>query len=421
MTRGSQLLDAARFATGLYRQRLDVWQAARRGDLLSRRRSRDGIRDPYPIYEQMRARGPILPTRMGNWSTTSHPLCNEVLRGRSFGVAPLEPPSDAGEQAMDLSFLELNEPDHGRLRRLAQPAFSPRMMAGYRELIERTTHELVDAAEAKAARDGRFDLVASLAAPLPIAVITSMLGIPDADTAAFQRYGAAIGSALSGIRSLRHAREVMTAQREIAELFTALFALRERDPREDLVSVLVAERGERIRPRELAPMCQLLLIAGFETTVNLIGNGVRALLAHPEQWRALGEDPSLAGPCVEEVLRWDPPVQETGRIAFEDVEVGGVRVRKDQVVLTLLAGANRDPAVFDAPQVFDITRRPAAEHLAFSSGIHYCLGAPLARLEAATALAVLAERMPGLRPAGRVRMRPSSTIRGPLRLPVAVA
>ncbi|HET8603472.1 MAG TPA: cytochrome P450 [Marmoricola sp.] len=416
MTSAAQLLAAARFATGLYRQRLDVRQAAWRGDLLCRRRTPAGIRDPYPIYEQMRARGPILPTRLGNWSTTSHRLCNQVLRSRSFGVAPLGPTADAEQQGTNLSFLEMNEPDHGRLRRLAQPAFSPGMMQRYRTLVEKTTHELLDAAEAR----GTFDLVTDLAAPLPITVITSMLGIPDADTAAFQRYGAAIGSALSGIRSLRHAREVITADREIEKLFTALFALREQEPRDDLVSVLVAQRGARIRPEELEPMCSLLLIAGFETTVNLIGNGVRALLDHPPQWRALCEEPTLAGPCVEEVLRWDPPVQETGRIAFEETEVGGTRVRKDQLVLALLGAANRDPEAFDAPEVFDITRRPAVEHLAFSAGIHYCLGAPLARLEAARAFTVLAARMPELRLAGKVRMRPSSTIRGPLHLPVAV-
>jgi cytochrome P450 len=210
----------------------------------------------------------------------------------------------------------------------------------------------------------------------------------------------------------------MAADREIEKLFGSLFELRAREPQEDLVSVLVAERGNAIRPEELEPMCSLLLIAGFETTVNLIGNGVRALLGHPDQWRLLREDPSLAGACVEEVLRWDPPVQETGRIAFEDVEVGGVVVHKDQMVLTLIGGANRDPEAFPSPEAFDITRAPAVEHLAFSSGIHYCLGAPLARLEAATAFAVLAERLPALRVAGPVRMRPSSTIRGPLHLPV---
>lgn len=416
MTRGSQLLAAGRFATGLYRQRLDARRAARRGDLLSRRQTPAGIRDPYPLYEQLRASGPILPTRFGNWSTTSYALCNQVLRSRSFGVAPLDPPAQGLGPAMDLSFLERDEPDHGRLRRLAQPAFSPRMMRRYRALVEQTTHELVDAAIGR----GRFDLVDAVAAPLPIRVITAMLGIPDADAATFQRYGTAIGGALSGIRSLRHARELARAQREIDRLFTALFALREQEPGDDLVSALVAERDERIRPEELEPMCRLLLIAGFETTLNLIGNGVLALLAHPEQWQALRADPALADRCVEEVLRWDPPVQETGRVAHEDVDVGGVRVRKDQWVITLLAAANRDPQVYDAPQAFDISREPGAEHLAFSAGAHYCLGAPLARLEAATALAVLADRAPGLSLAGRVRMRPSSTIRGPLRLPVAV-
>ena len=257
------LRAAGRFASSLYRQRADLWWAGRvRGDLLSRVRLREGRRDPYPLYEQMRARGPMLPTRLGNWSTTSHALCSHVLRSRQFGTRPLE--GAPGNTPIDLSFLELNEPDHTRLRRLAAPAFSPRMMSTYETLVTGCVDDLLD----RAAQRGSFDLVDSLAAPLPITVITSMLGIPDADAATFQRYGTAIGGAIDGVRSVRHARELIRANLELERLFEALFELRAREPRDDLVSALVAERGDTIAPHELLPMCQLLLIAGFETTAG---------------------------------------------------------------------------------------------------------------------------------------------------------
>jgi cytochrome P450 len=407
----SRLRQAATFATGLYRQRA---QLAVHGyvqhDPMSLLALRPGRDDPYPIYEGLRRQGPMVRTRLGNWVTTSHPLCSSVLKDRRFGVEQ--------DDEFDLSMLEMNPPDHTRLRQLVQPAFSPKLMAGYRPRVERTVNRLLD----RATRDRHFDVVRALAAPLPIAVITDLLGIPDADADRFAKYGMVIGGALDGVRSLAHARRLQAARAELASLFADLFAMRRREPADDIVSRIVAAEGDRVQPAELLPLCTLLLVAGFETTVNLIGNAVNALVDRPAQWLALGADPEgLAPAAVEETLRFDPPVQRTGRIALEPVELGGEQVRRHQFVTTLIGAANRDPEIYPDPDQFDLYRPHTVDHLAFSGGIHYCVGRPLATLEGTIALQALAERMPGLRRAGPTRRRNSTTIRGPIRLLVSVS
>ncbi|MBZ5741206.1 cytochrome P450 [Nocardioides mangrovi] len=416
--RTAQLRSAARFASGLYLgEARGAYDAYVRRNLFARLRYAPGRDDPYPIYEQIRAGGTFYTTAMGNLATADHAACKEILRSRRWGVQPEgeDPPPE-----FDLSFLDRNPPDHTRLRRIAAPAFSPRRIAELRTGVEKTVERLLDDAERTEATTGRFDLVPTLAAPLPIAVICDLLGIPDADTATFSRYGAALGSALSGIRSLGHARAVMEADAAIERLFTDLFERRRREPADDLVSELVAaEDAEQVRPAEMVPLCSLLLVAGFETTVNLVGNAVNALLDHPEQWGALVDDPGLAGAAVQETLRWDGPVQRTTRVSFDDTEVGGTPVARGRWVNVLIGGADRDPAVFAHADRFDLTRTDGGDHLAFSSGIHHCVGRPLAELEATVAIRQLAERMPSLRRAGAVRRRNATVIRGPVALPVA--
>lgn len=413
----SDLGETTKFVTELYRERAGTAVSAYvRRDKLARLQLRPGRDNPYAIYAQLRSEGTLLPGRHGGLATGSHRVCNAVLRDRRFGSRPPDGYPRSPQDEIEASFLTMNPPDHTRLRKLAQPAFSPKAVADYTGRITRTVTDLLD----QAASAGDFDLVPQFAAPLPIAVITGLLGIPDADSAEFAEYGALLGSALDGISSLRHAAQLMKSQARIAALFDSLFKLRRSEPGEDIVSRLVAAEGDQIQSAEMLPLCVVLLVAGFETTVNLIGNSMLALLDHPAQWRELQAEPEgLAPAVVEETLRFDPPVQRTSRYALEDLDLEGTPVRTGQEVTTLLGAANRDPEVYDNPDVFDIHRKTSTEHLAFSSGIHYCVGAPLARLEATIAVRMLAERMPALHRTGPVRRRNSTLIRGPLHVPVS--
>ncbi len=367
-----------------------------------------GRRDPYPLYERIRARGPVSPTPIGGFVTVSRRYCDEVLRSRDFAAG--------NEGDAQLSLLELSPPDHTRLRRLVAADFTPRRVQAFAPRIQQVLDQLLDDLPA----DEPFDLVTALAGPLPIAVITDLLGIPDADTEEFARYGTEFGSALGGIQSLAHARRLMITRTRLAEIFAGIFDQRRQQPTDDVVSRIVAA-DDAVRPEEMVPLCTLLLIAGFETTVNLIGNTVLALLSAPDQWRLLVENPDLADRAVTEGLRYDSPVQRTGRIAVRDTEVAGRPVPAGEWVMTALGGANRDPEVFDHPDRYDLLRANADDHLSFSAGIHYCLGAPLARLEAGLALRTIATRFPDLTPAGPRRRRPGSLIRGFTHFPVAPA
>ncbi|MDR7300657.1 cytochrome P450 [Haloactinomyces albus] len=394
-----------------------AWTLARFGDPVARLLRAPWRDNPYPIYERIRAQGPLVRSKLGLWTVPGRETCDAILRDHRFGVRTSDGRQgdpQAAAAGLQLSLLELDPPDHTRLRRLAAPAFRPRKLAQYREHIEKITHELLDAAVER----GSFDLIHDLATPLPVRVISELLGLPAVGAEQLAHHGAVLGGSLDGIRSARQLHRMRRSAADLETMFAELIEQRRADPGTDIVSDLVAGLdGERLSSGELVQLCTLLLVAGFETTVNLIGNGTLALLEHPEQWDRLRENPDLAEAVVEETLRWDPPVQATVRIAHEPVEVAGRTLSRDSLVLVLLAAAGRDPATHSAPEHFDITRGDT-EHLAFSSGIHYCLGAPLARLEAEVAFRALATRLPGLHRAGTVSRRPTTIIHGLSALPV---
>ena len=405
-------------------------RSARRGDPIGRLLRDPAVRDdPYAVHEELRARGPLVPGSLG-LVTTSHPVAQEILRSEHFGVgwdrsaAPrlirwaLEygDEMDATGVAEPPSMLVVDPPDHTRYRRLVGRAFTPRATAAFEPMIQRTADVLLDELELQ---DGPVDLIGTYAAQLPVLVIAELLGVPVERRDDFLRWGAAAAATLDPGLPFRRYVAAERALRAMHGFLREHLARLRRDPGEDLVSRLVTlPEEDALTERELHATVMLLLGAGFETTMNLIGNAVVLLDAHPEQWKALVADPARWPGAVEETLRLDSPVQLTGRSALAPVEMAGRQVARGTRVTVLLGAANRDPDVFAGPGRFDIGRPNARDHLAFSGGIHYCVGAGLARLEAEVALRSLAERFPELRVSGRPVRRNLQTLRGFEHLPV---
>lgn len=392
-----------------------IWSMGALGDpyaLLLR-----GQEDPYPLYEEIRSHGRLHLSRVDTWVTADHALGNRILRDGRFGTRTAK-----GERVLPLfsslddSFLKLDPPDHTRLRRLAIPLFSPRHMGAYRPHVEEVCGELLDRLDPAAG----FDLVQDFSKHLPIALIRGLLGVPDSAREKFDRCCHGAAQVLEGRISPKHMAELEGAITGLYEVFTELMEVRVREPGEDVISRLVAAEREGVLTREESlGICGILAVAGTETTTNLVANGILALLHHPEQWTMLRENPELADGVVEETLRWDSPAQLATRVAHEDVELVGDVVPAGSAVAVLLGAANRDPAVFPDPDRYDITRNSKTEHLSFSGGPHYCLGAPLARMEAAVAFRAIAARLPDLRQTGPVERWMSVSARGLRRFPVA--
>jgi cytochrome P450 len=407
-------------------------RGARRGDPLGRLLRDPSVRDePWALYEELRAGGPVVPGSLGPVAT-SHSVASEVLRSESFGTAlPLDraprwfqwawrfgDQPDATGVAEPPSMLVVDPPDHTRFRRLVSRAFTPRSIAAFEPAVQRTADELLDRLER---RTGEVDLVDAYAAQLPVLVIADLLAVPSDRREDFLRWGAAAAATLDPGLPFRRYWDAERALREINAFLRDHFAQLRRTPGEDLVSRLVGlPEDEALSERELHATVLLLLGAGFETTVNLLGNAVVLLDAHRDQWEALKADPSGWDNAVEEVLRHDSPVQLTGRTANDDVVVAGRRISAGSRMVVLLGAANRDPEVFPEPARFDVTRANARDHLAFSAGIHYCLGAGLARLEGVVGLRSLSERFPELRVSGRPERRDLRTLRGFEVLPVSL-
>ncbi|MFD7408548.1 cytochrome P450 [Streptomyces sp. NPDC059866] len=383
--------------------------------------------DAHRQYARLRAEGPIHPAQffpgITGWVVVDYDLAREALTHPAL----LKDPQPAVEMLEAAGFLghkrgtgfggqmlEADPPEHTRLRRLVSGAFSPKRSAELEPRVTQIANELIDAMPPS----GELDLVEAFTAPLPVAVIAELLGIPEAHHQDFRRW-TTLAFQVSHPEYAAAVASLHTFLRELVED-------KRRTPGDDLMSALVAARDEddgRLSQEELAGTAALLVIAGHETTVNLLGNAVLALLRHPDQLRLLRDDPGLLPNAVEEFLRYDTSVERTtNRYAAEDLELGGVRIPRGGIVTVALASAGRDALLPDGgdPDTLDITR-PAVRHLSFGHGIHHCLGAPLARLEARVALHTLLTRVPHLElavPADSLAWFPSGMVRGVLSLPV---
>jgi cytochrome P450 len=377
------------------------------------------VDDPYPVYAQLRAQGPTptgqatpqyLLSRHAHVRAALHDarLSAERTPGLTGGLLVARS-SELAFDPEERSMLASDPPDHTRLRGLVNRAFTPRRIEALSGRIEAITEELLDRVGSAA----EFDLMSALAGPLPVILIAELLGIPVQDHQQLRDWSSALVALIDGSSDPASITAAGRAQRELRDYLRGAIALRRREPRDDLLSALIAARDERdaLSDPELIATCRLLLIAGHETTTNLIGNGVVALLEHPDQLAALRADTDLGRSAVEELLRYDGPVQATRRVSKEELQIDGVTIPAKSLVVLMLGSANRDPEVFADPDRLDLARDPNP-HLAFGHGIHACLGAPLARLEGRIALQSLLARFPRLELAQPPRRRPTFLLRG---------
>jgi pimeloyl-[acyl-carrier protein] synthase len=352
-----------------------------------------GLRDAMPIYHW---------EHWQMWFLSRYNDCVAVLKDSRFG-RELDDPSfrmqipDSQRVLVEMQrdwMLLRDPPSHTRLKMLAHKAFTPRTVERMRSNIEALTDNLLDAIQ----DTHKLDLIADLASPLPVTVIADLIGVPHEDRPTFQRWSQALAFTLELVDDPQIYDAASVVTEEFSAYLRDLIAERRKHPQEDFLTALIAakEHDDVLTESEMIATIILLLVAGHETTVNLIGNGTQALLHHPDQWEKLKADPSLVRNAVEEMLRYDSPVQLTARIAHEDVTVDGQAIPKGGQVALLLGAANRDPQQFPDPDKFDITRTGADKHIGFGNGIHFCLGAPLARVEAEIAFKSILRKLPNL-------------------------
>jgi cytochrome P450 PksS len=379
--------------------------------------------DPFPFLARLRASEPVyrttLPDKTPVWLLTRYDDVNALLRDERFTKnrrraltneqqrkLPWTPPMF---RPLERNMLDLDPPDHTRLRSLVHKAFTPGLVEQMRSRTQRVADELLDRVMSR----DEMDLIKDFALPLPMTIITEILGVPAKDEDKFHRWSQAVVSLTSPSPTLR----VLPGVWKFIRYLRQFFKVRRREPQDDLVSALIKaeEAGDKLNEDELLAMVFLLLIAGQETTVNLIGNGTLALIENPDEMSKLRGDPSLSKPAVEELLRYTAPVLMTSeRYALEKAVVHDVAIPRGEMTLGVIGSANRDETVFDKPNELHITRDPN-KHLSFGQGIHFCLGAPLARMEAQIAFTTLLRRLPNLRlnnPSHSLRWRPSMILRG---------
>jgi cytochrome P450 len=381
------------------------------------------VADPYPAYAELRARGRVIryePT--DQWLVPHHADVSALLRDRrlgrtylhrftheEFGRTPPPPEHEPFHTLNDHGMLDLEPPDHTRIRRLVSKAFTPRTVARLAPYVHGLANELVAALVA----DGGGDLLTDVAEPLPVAVIAELLGIPAADRALLRPWSAAICGMYELNPSEETAARAVRASAEFSDYLRELIAARRAEPGEDLVSALIAahDEGDRLTGQELVSTVVLLLNAGHEATVNATVNGWYALFRHPGRLAELRADHSLVPSAAEELLRYDTPLQLFERWVLDDIEIGGTTIPRGAEVALLFGSANHDPAVFADPGRLDLARADNP-HISFGAGIHYCVGAPLARIELAASLTALLERAPTLTLAAEPERRPNFVMRG---------
>ncbi|MDQ0386449.1 cytochrome P450 [Streptomyces mutabilis] len=383
----------------------------------------DFLADPYPAYAGLRDRGRVHyyePT--DQWLVPHHADVSALLRDRrlgrtyvhrytheDFGRTPPPPEHEPFHTLNDHGMLDLEPPDHTRIRRLVSKAFTPRTVERLKPYVRSLADDLVG----RLVESGGGDLLTDVAEPLPVAVIAEMLGIPESDRAPLRPWSADICGMYELNPSEETAARAVRASLEFSEYLRALIAARRKDPGDDLVTGLIAAHDEddRLTEQEMVSTCALLLNAGHEATVNATVNGWWALFRDPGSLAALRADHSLVPTAVEELMRYDTPLQLFERWVLDEIEIDGTTIPRGAEVAMLFGSANHDPAVFSAPDHLDLGRRDNP-HISFSAGIHYCIGAPLARIELAASMTALLERAPALRPAAEPERKPNFVIRG---------
>lgn len=380
--------------------------------------------DPYRIYHRLQQEEPVHLSPMGVWIITRYEDVVKALRDPRLSSEQSQVARYSSRQRSDSPVVSLSSkclffrdpPDHTRLRKLVSKAFNARVIEEMRLRIQKIVNELINKVE----DTGAMDIIADISGPLPVRVISEMLGIPEADRRQLQQWSHWLAHIFDPMKSSNLGEEVNQAILDFRDYLSHLIAQRRQHPENDLISALIQARdeGEKLTEDELLATCMLLFASGEETTVNLIGNGMFTLLRYPDQLAKLKQNPSLIQSAVEELLRYESPLQICGRTAIDNLEIGGKTIRKGPPVFLILGAANRDPAQFPHPERLDITRSDN-RHLAFGDGIHYCLGSGLARTQGQIAINTLIQRFPDLQlQTDKLEWRENIFLRGLKTLPV---